>query len=61
MIELWNNLTVSDEDPGFLYEYNFVISDVSITNGEDNSESDGDEQEDSYVNMELGLPFRSGC
>ena len=35
MIELWNNLTVSDEDPGFLYEYNFVISDVSIPNGED--------------------------
>ena len=32
-----------------------MISDVSIPNGEDDNEIGGKKQEDSYVNMELGL------
>ena len=35
-----------------------MISDVSIPNVEYNNEIDDKEQEDSYVNMELGLPTK---
>ena len=55
MVERWNKLTVADQDPEFLDGYNRVISDGSIPNGEDDNEIDGKKQEDSYVNMELGL------
>ena len=37
MAEPWNNLTVANEDPDFLDEYNNVISDGSIPNGEYNN------------------------
>ena len=33
-----------------------MISDVSIPNGEDDNDTESKEQEDSYVNMEPGLP-----
>ena len=56
MVQQWNNLTVADEDPEFLDEYNYFISDGSIPNGEDYNETDDKEQEDSYVNMEIVLP-----
>ena len=56
MVEQWNKLTVADEDPQLLDEYNRAISDVSIPNGEDDNKTDYAEKEDSYVNMELGLP-----
>ena len=56
MVEIWNNLTVVDEDPGFLDQYNRVISDGSIPNDKDNNETDDKEKENSYVNMDLGLP-----
>ena len=46
MVELWDKLTVADEDPEFLDEYNRVIIDGSIPNGEDDNKIDG-------VNMEL--------
>ena len=52
----WNKLTVSDEDPEFLDEYNRVISDRSIPNREDYNDTDDEEKEDGYVNMELGFP-----
>ena len=56
MVEQWNKLTIADEDQEFLDQYNSVISDGSIPNGEVDNEIDDKEQEDSYVNMELGLP-----
>ena len=34
-VERWNKLAVVDEDPEFLDEFNDVISDGSIPNGED--------------------------
>ena len=42
MVELWNKLTIADEDPEFLDEYNRVLSDGSIPNGEDDNERDGE-------------------
>ena len=54
MVDWWNKLTVADEDPEFLDESNRVISDVSIPNGEDDDDTYKEEQEDGYVNMELG-------
>ena len=39
MLERCNKLTVADEDPDFLDEYNRVISDGSIPNGEDNNDT----------------------
>ena len=44
-------MTVADEDTDFLDEYNFVIIDGSISNIEDNNETDDKEQEDIYVNL----------
>ena len=44
MVERQNKLTVVDEDPWFLDEYNRVISDGSITNGEDNNNTDDEEK-----------------
>ena len=35
-----------------------MVSDVSIPNDEDNNNTDDKEKEDSYVNMELGLPIK---
>ena len=55
MVEQWNKLNITDEDPEFLDEYNCLFSDGSIPNGEDNNEKYYKEQEDSYVNMLLGL------
>ena len=56
MVELWNKPTVADEDPEFLDEQNRVISGVSIPNSEEDNQTDDEEKEDIYVNMELGLP-----
>ena len=56
MVDQWNNMTVADEDLEFLDEYNSVISDGSITDDEDDNQTYEKEQEDIYVNMELGLP-----
>ena len=55
MVERWNNLTIADEDPEFLDEYNCVISDGSIPNDEDDNETYDEKQEESYVNIEIGL------
>ena len=44
ILEQWNKLTVADEDPEFLDEYNHVISDGSIPNGEDDNETNDEEQ-----------------
>ena len=51
-----NNLTIAYKDKELLDKYNFVISYGSITNVEDDNETNDEEQEDSYFNMELGLP-----
>ena len=56
ILERWNNLRVADEDPGFREEYNRVIRDGSIPNGEDDIEIYDNEKEYSYANLELGLP-----
>ena len=40
MVEQWNKITVADEDPEYLDEYNFVISDGSIQIGEGDNETD---------------------
>ena len=56
MVERWNKMTVADKDAEFLDEYNHVVSDGSIPNGEDDKKTDDEEKENSYVNMELGLP-----
>ena len=40
MVDQWNNLNVADKDTEFLDEYNCVISDLSIPNGEDHNETD---------------------
>ena len=58
MVDQWNKLTVADEDTEFLGESNRVISYGSIKNGEDNIETDAEEQEYGYVNMEILLPRR---
>ena len=47
MVEQWNKLTVADEYPEFLDEYNRVISDGLIPNGEDDNETYYEEQDDS--------------
>ena len=39
MVERWNKLTVADEDPEFLDDYNCVISDVSIPSSEENKKT----------------------
>ena len=44
MVERRNKLTVADEYPEFLDEYNCVISDGLITNGEYDNETDDEEQ-----------------
>ena len=44
MLDQWNKLTIVDQDIEFLDEYNQVISDGSIPNGEDNIEIDEEEQ-----------------
>ena len=44
ILERWNNLRVADEDPGFCEEYNRVIRDGSIPNGEDDIEIDDNEK-----------------
>ena len=59
MVGRWNNLTVAYEDPEFLDKYNRVIGDESIPNGEDDNKTDDEEKEDTYVNMELGLPRKN--
>ena len=56
MVDHQETQNVADEDPEFLDEYNRVISDGSIPNGEDDNETDDKEQEDIYFNMELWLP-----
>ena len=44
MVERRNKLTVADEYPEFLDEYNCVISDGSIPNCEDNNNTDDEEK-----------------
>ena len=51
-------MTVADEDPELRDEYNCVISDVSIPNGEENNKIYDKKKENSYVSMELGLPIK---
>ena len=58
MVDRWNKLTVADKDPDLPNEYNCVISDGSIPNGEDNNDTDGEEQEYGYLNTEIGLTRR---
>ena len=58
MSEQWNKRIVAYEDPDVHDEYNCVINDGLIPNGEDNNETDDKEQESSYVNMELGLSIK---
>ena len=53
MVELWNNLTVVDEDTEFFNKYNRVISDGSIPNVEDNNKTYNEEREDIYINLKL--------
>ena len=69
-IDRWNKLSITDEDPEFQEELNWVISDCSIPDVPDDNMSDDKElptpipcihdQEsvprDAYVDMELGLP-----
>ena len=50
-IDRWNKMTVAGEDTDFLDEYNFVIIDGSISNIEDNNETDDKEQKDIFVNL----------
>ena len=40
MLEQWNKLTVADDDPEFLDEYNRVIRDGSIPNVEYDNKTD---------------------
>ena len=58
MVERWNKLNVENEDQELLEDYNCVLSDISITNGEDNNKTDDDEKEYCHVNMELCLPSK---
>ena len=53
MLERWNKLNVEDEDTELLDEYNCVMSDGSIPNGEDDNNIDDEEKEGSYFNMKL--------
>ena len=40
MVERWNKLTIADENPEFLGEHKCVIRYGSITDGEDNIDTD---------------------
>ena len=44
MSERWKKLTVADEDPEFLDEYNHVISDGLVPNGEYDNKTDDEEK-----------------
>ena len=55
MVDHCNKMTVSDEHPQFLDNPNHVVRNGSIPNSEDGNDTDGEEQEDSYFNMEFGL------
>ena len=43
-VDRWNKLTVADEDPEFLENFNSVISDGYIPNGEEDNDTYGEEK-----------------
>jgi hypothetical protein len=59
-------LSISDEDPGFMEEFNRVINNPEVPHGPDNNaenannskqtDVNGPVPDDTYVNMEIGLP-----
>ena len=65
----WNKLSILEEDPEFMEEFNRVINDAKVPHGANDDVNDREDKvsvvpmddkepvhEDSYINMEIGLP-----
>lgn len=55
----WNRLSITDDDPEFVEEFNRVINDASVPEADSlNPKDEATDQGDSsdYINMEVGLP-----
>ena len=52
----WNRLSLDENDPEFMEEFQRIISDESIPDADDDKAADNTEMFDPYLNMEIDLP-----